>query len=72
MVLFKNTDVPGVIGKVGTILGNNNVNIADFSLARNNKSQALAVILVDNIVNEATLKELASLEACLSVKYARL
>lgn len=72
MVLFKNTDVPGVIGKVGTILGNNSVNIADFSLARNNKSQALAVILVDNIVNEATLKELASLEACLSVKYARL
>jgi D-3-phosphoglycerate dehydrogenase len=72
MVLFKNTDVPGVIGKVGTILGNNNVNIADFSLARNNKSQALAVILVDNLVNDATLKELASLEACLAVKYVRL
>ncbi|MBU0721131.1 phosphoglycerate dehydrogenase [bacterium] len=72
MVLFKNTDVPGVIGNVGSILGKNSVNIADFSLARNNKSQALAVILVDNAVNEATLKELSSLDACLSVKYARL
>ena len=72
MIFFKNTDVPGVIGSVGTILANNNVNIADFSLARNDKSQALAVILVDSAVSEKTLKELSSLEACLSVNYARL
>ncbi|MBD3824982.1 MAG: ACT domain-containing protein, partial [Epsilonproteobacteria bacterium] len=72
MVLFKNTDVPGVIGKVGTILGNNKVNIADFSLARNTHSQALAVILVDNIVNDSTLKELSALPECLGVNYARL
>ncbi|MBU1658218.1 phosphoglycerate dehydrogenase [bacterium] len=72
MVLFKNSDVPGVIGSIGTILGKNNVNIADFSLARNNQSQALAVILVDNVVSEATLNELSKLEACLSVNYARL
>ncbi|MDY0120468.1 MAG: phosphoglycerate dehydrogenase [Sulfurimonas sp.] len=72
MIFVKNTDVPGVIGSVGTILANNNVNIADFSLARNDKSQALAVILVDSAVSEKTLKELSSLEACLSVNYARL
>jgi len=72
MVLFKNNDVPGVIGSVGSILANNNVNIADFSLARNSKSEALAVILVDNAVNDATIAELASLEASISVKYARL
>jgi len=72
MVLFKNTDVPGVIGKVGTILGQNNVNISDFSLARNEKKEALAVILVDNDVNQKTLDELTSLEACLSVSYVRI
>ena len=72
MILFKNSDVPGVIGSIGSTLGKNNVNIADFSLARNNKSEALAVILVDNAVDEKTLSELASLEACISVNYARL
>jgi len=72
MILFKNSDVPGVIGSVGTILAKNNVNIADFSLARNDSKEALAVILVDNAVNDKTLEELASLEACKSVSYARL
>ena len=72
MIIFKNSDVPGVIGSIGTTLGRNNVNIADFSLARNNKSQALAIILVDNQVDENTLSELEALEACISVNYARL
>jgi len=71
MILFKNSDVPGVIGSIGSTLASNNVNIADFSLARNDKSEALAVILVDNAVNDATLAELSNLEACLSVNYAR-
>jgi D-3-phosphoglycerate dehydrogenase len=72
MVMFKNTDVPGVIGSVGTTLAKHNVNISDFSLARNNKGEALAVILVDGAVDEATLKELSLLEACLGVKYAKI
>jgi D-3-phosphoglycerate dehydrogenase len=72
MILFKNSDVPGVIGSIGSILASHNVNISDFSLSRNEKSEALAVILVDNTVNDTTLSELASLEACVSVNYARI
>lgn len=72
MVMFKNTDIPGVIGSVGTTLANHNVNISDFSLARNDKGEALAVILVDDTVNDETLKELSSLEACISVNYAKI
>jgi D-3-phosphoglycerate dehydrogenase len=72
MILFKNSDVPGVIGSVGTTLANNNVNISDFSLARNDQSEALAVILVDNAVDDKTLNELSSLDACINVNYARL
>jgi D-3-phosphoglycerate dehydrogenase len=72
MILFKNSDIPGVIGSVGTILAQNNVNIADFSLARNDSKEALAVILVDNAVGDKALSELATLEACLSVHYARI
>ena len=72
LILFKNSDVPGVIGSIGSILANNNVNIADFSLARNETSQALAVILVDNAVDTNTLNELSNLEACLGLSYARI
>jgi len=72
MILFKNTDVPGVIGSVGTILGQHGVNISDFALARNEKKEALAVILVDNEVAQKALDALAQLEACLHVAYVRL
>jgi len=72
MVLFKNSDVPGVIGSIGSTLASHNVNIADFSLARNDKSEALAVILVDNAVDDSTLSELSNLEACISVNYAKI
>jgi D-3-phosphoglycerate dehydrogenase len=72
MILFKNSDVPGVIGSIGSILADNNVNIADFSLARNDTSTALAVILVDNAVDDKTLNELCSLDACLGVNYAKI
>ena len=72
MILFKNSDVPGVIGSIGSTLAAQNVNIADFSLSRNSNSEALAVILVDNSVSDITLSKLASLEACISVNYARI
>lgn len=68
MILFQNTDVPGVIGSVGQILGECNINIADFRLARNKKG-ALALILVDDDVNESILDKLKSIPACLSLKY---
>ena len=34
IIYLRNKDVPGVIGKVGTILGEHGVNIANFSLGR--------------------------------------
>ena len=34
IVFLRNRDVPGVVGSVGTILGEGGVNIANFSLAR--------------------------------------
>lgn len=71
LIIYRNTDVPGVIGQVGTTLAKHNVNIADFRLGRN-ANEALAIIITDSDVGKETLKELASLDACLSVDYARL
>ena len=72
MIFFKNTDVPGVIGEVGMTLSKHNINIADFRLGRNSEGQAMAVIIVDNDVNEEVLNELRDLKAALSVGYAEI
>ncbi len=34
LLLFRNEDVPGVIGRVGTLLGKHAINIANFALGR--------------------------------------
>ena len=69
MILFRNTDVPGVIGDVGHIIAKNGLNIADFRLGRDKDGQALAVVKVDGVVNKEVLQELSELEACLSVSH---
>ncbi|MDE6886445.1 MAG: phosphoglycerate dehydrogenase [Helicobacteraceae bacterium] len=69
MILFKNTDVPGVIGNIGKIMEKHNINIADFRLGRNDKSEALAMIIVDNNISDNILQELKKIEACISVSY---
>ena len=71
MILFKNSDVPGVIGDVGKILGDNKINIADFRLGRNKKG-ALAVIIVDDNITEAILDKLRNLEAAKAVYFVNI
>ena len=71
MVIMRNNDIPGVIGEVGKLLGDNNINIADFRLSRG-KDGALAVILVDEKVCSDTLNNLNNLEAAVSVSYAEI
>jgi D-3-phosphoglycerate dehydrogenase len=72
MILFKNTDVPGVIGQIGTLLAEYSVNIADFRLGRDNNSQALAVISVDETISQELLTKMASLPAAISASYIEL
>jgi D-3-phosphoglycerate dehydrogenase len=58
VVYLKNRDVPGVVGSVGTILGEGGVNISDFSLARGTGGRAAAVIAVDSAPPPETLDRL--------------
>jgi len=46
-ILFMNNDQPGVIGQIGTILGQNNINIANFALGRT-ATGAVGVVNVDD------------------------
>ncbi len=71
MILITNSDVPGVIGEVGHLLGDNNINISDFRLGRN-KDGALAVILVDDELNETIMQTLENLKAATSVCFVKI
>jgi D-3-phosphoglycerate dehydrogenase len=75
LLFMKNQDVPGVIGHVGTVLGKNGVNIANFSLGRRDAPtkpgeplEALAVVETDGAVTDAVIAQLKQNPA---VKVAR-
>ena len=68
LILFKNSDEPGVIGDVGRLIAAHQVNIADFRLGRDGKGHALAVVKVDNAVTKALIEDLEALDACISAR----
>jgi len=62
MLYVLNLDKPGLIGAVGTILGDAHINIADFNLGRiPGKNKAIALISVDDPIPEAIVAAIARL-----------
>src|SRR5262245_40764497 len=69
MLVTRNHDVPGVIGGIGTILGQGGVNISRFHLGRRERGgEAMAVIEVDAPLSKDTLQRLRSLEQVISAQ----
>jgi len=61
ILLLENNDVPGIVGKVGSILGKHSVNIASMSLSRNEVGgKALTVLNLDSAPGAALIDELLS------------
>lgn len=71
IVFCRNRDLPGVIGQVGTLLGDNQINIANFALGRDTATaEAVAVVNVDSpTVPEGVMERLGSFPA---IRFARL
>ena len=81
LVTIRNHDVPGVVGRIGTILGEHSLNIANFALGRSTRSQrvpqgqALAVVQIDvRNASEATpaIEALRKVDAIASVRLVEL
>ena len=72
MIVICNTDQPGVIGDVGTVLGRHHVNIATFALGRD-RDRAIGVVIVDETapIPDAVLDELRQLKAIREVRLVR-
>lgn len=73
LLVLRNRDVPGVIGRVGTLLGDAGVNIAEYHQARLAAGgEALAAVSVDGAVGGVVLERLRSASDILSAHEVRL
>jgi len=72
MLFIRNSDVPGVIGEVGRILGEKGVNIANmFNGRREAGGEALTVVCVDGDPGEDVVEVLGAATSVLAVKLVR-
>jgi D-3-phosphoglycerate dehydrogenase / 2-oxoglutarate reductase len=73
LIVLRNRDVPGVIGRVGTVLGEAGINIAEYHQARLDLGgEALAAISVDGVVDEALLRTLEAVPDVRAVRQVNL
>jgi D-3-phosphoglycerate dehydrogenase len=69
MLLISNHDRPGVIGFIGTTLGDHQVNIADMHLSRiRSKGTAICLVTIDHPVSSAVLKALKEYQDIIEVR----
>ena len=73
LLLFFNQDVPGMVGKVGTLLGDAGVNIASLTNGRAAKGgEALSVFSLDTAAGEEVLKKLEAIKGLRAVRQVTL
>src|SRR6202140_3886494 len=59
VLVLENTDRPGIVGRIGTLLGDHSVNIATMSLSRNQAGgTALTVLNLDTMPDDALLEKI--------------
>ncbi|MCC5912172.1 MAG: phosphoglycerate dehydrogenase [Clostridiaceae bacterium] len=73
MLVANNTDKPGMIGQMGTLLGTSRINIATMQVSRNSKGQqAMMFLTVDSDVRQETLKLILNVEGILKINFVKL
>jgi D-3-phosphoglycerate dehydrogenase len=69
IIMLHNRDVPGVVGRVGTLLGERGINIAGIELGRERVGgKALSLIHIDEPVSAEVLDELRTLPQVVSAQ----
>lgn len=69
LLLINNKDKPGYVGRIGTILGNADINIATMRVSRNMKGEiALMAITVDDCIPEDILESIRRIDGIVQAK----
>jgi D-3-phosphoglycerate dehydrogenase len=75
LLLIRNKDVPGVIGKMGTALGDLGVNIATFALGRRapvHGAEALALLGLDGDIDASVVQKILAVPSVTDARLIRL
>lgn len=68
MLYITNEDRPGFIGRLGTVLGDADVNIANFSLGRSQAGgEAIALLNIDSEIDQGLLEKIGGLDGVVQV-----
>ena len=69
MLYITNHDRPGLIGRLGTVLGENGINIATMQFGRDFEGgQAIALVGIDQPLSDALLREVNTIPNVVQVK----
>lgn len=69
---FRIMDRPGVIGRIATILGNKNINIAGFGLSRQTTGEEIAFVSVDSAIDNEVLSEIQAIDGMIEASVIHL
>lgn len=75
LLLTRNRDVPGVIGQIGTALGNLGVNIATFALGRREPvhgAEAVALVRLDGDVSASIVEKIRTIPSITEARLIKL
>jgi D-3-phosphoglycerate dehydrogenase len=68
-----NNDKPGVIGGIGTLLGQNGINIARMQFGREKQGgMAMSVVSIDSAVSDDLMAKIKQMPNVLSVKLIKI
>jgi D-3-phosphoglycerate dehydrogenase len=69
---FRIFDRPGIIGKVATILGNRDINIAGFGLSRQVSGEEIAFVSVDSPIDRDVLSQIQAIDGMIEASVIQL
>lgn len=73
MLFLTNIDRPGIIGKIGNLLGDRNINIAGMDVARREAGgEALTFVNIDACPDRAILDEIRAIDGVKKVRYVEI
>jgi D-3-phosphoglycerate dehydrogenase len=73
MLVLMNNDKPGVIGGIGTLMGQNGINIARMQFGREKQGgKAMSVVSVDSAISDEIMNKVRKLPNVLSAKQVRI
>lgn len=73
MLISRHIDQPGMIGRVGTILGNHSINIASMEVGRRARGgEAVMILVIDDVVSSELMEELSKINGVENLRFVNL